>query len=163
MSVTDALDAMRSELPGCACCLCRSEVETGSEHKCRGASRAGRVGSPCRRRHNWCLDGMVAEGAAPVWAEAPRMRPCRCGDAFECDRCAGFPARAMAMRPKTLICVCAPDSDLARVVVEGRAALKLARGSGVMTKAAGERFSARLNALWPSFRPANAPPERAAS
>ncbi len=123
MSVTDALDALRSELPGCALVayadLKSKLVLSTSSAAHRGQEELDRLSSAAQL----VLDGQVAEGAATVWAEAQAEAPADVAMLLSATDARVF-LRAHGDAPEVLICFCAPDSDLARVVVEGRAALK---------------------------------------
>lgn len=121
MSVAEALDAMRSDLPGCALVayadlgsalvLCASTTGKPAQEELDRLSRAAQV----------ALDGALAEGAAPVLdgAGAGRAETAMLLTGSEARVFLRSPGEA----PEALICVCAPDIDLGAVVDCGRAAL----------------------------------------
>lgn len=128
MSVTDALDALRSELPGCALVayadlksklvLSSSAIgQTGQEELDAQSNVAQLV-----------LDGVVAEGAGAVWSAMSPEAPADVAMLLT-GRDARVFIRAAGDAPETLICVCAPDSDLAEVVAKGRKTLTVVQGA----------------------------------
>lgn len=128
MNVAEELDAMRSEVPGCALIaftdlasqlvLCTSAVTNPVQEEMNALSQAALV----------ALDGAFAEGAAPAWgggAEDP---------AQVAMLLTGEEARVFLRSPgnsnEALICVCSPDAALDDVVERGRAALDRIVGQG---------------------------------
>lgn len=122
MDVTEKLDAMRSELPGCSLIaftdlgsklvLCSSAAGKPAQEELDRLSELAHV----------MLDGAVAEGAAPVL------------DGGEGDTRAGTAMllsgneakvfmRAPGVAAEALVCVCAPEADLRKVVDCGRSTL----------------------------------------
>ena len=122
MDVTDKLDALRSELPGCQLVafadlgsklvLCTSAAAKPGQEELDHLSEQAQV----------ALDGAVAEGAAPVLRGGDGDR--RAGTAVLVS---GHDAKVFLRAPgelaEALICVCAPDADLRKVVDCGRSAL----------------------------------------
>ncbi len=124
MSVTDALDALRSELPGCALVayadlksklvLSSSAVGQTGQEELDTQSNAAQL----------LLDGVVAEGAGAVWSATAPDAPADVAMLLTGQTARVF-IRASGDAPETLICVCAPDSDLAAVVAKGRQTLSV--------------------------------------
>lgn len=122
MDVTDKLDALRSDLPGCLLVaftdlgtklvLCTSStVKPGQEELDRLSDLAQAT-----------LDGALAEGAGSVLASGDGDR--RAGTAMlVSDHDAKVFLRAPGEAPEALICVCSPEADLRKVVDCGRSAL----------------------------------------
>ena len=121
MNVVEELDAMRSDVPGCALVaftdlasqlvLCTSSAANPVQEEMNALSKAALV----------ALDGSFAEGAAPVWQGGP-------DDPAELAMLlTGEEARVFLRSPgkpnEALICVCAPDAPLEDVVARGRSAL----------------------------------------
>lgn len=119
MDVTAELDAMRSDLPGCALvafadlatdlALSTSALANPVQEEMNALSQAAKI----------ALDGAFAEGAAPVWGGD--------GPAEVAMLLTGHEARVFLRSPgnpnEALICVCAPDAPLEDVVARGRTAL----------------------------------------
>ncbi|MCV6592576.1 MAG: hypothetical protein OIF48_06470 [Silicimonas sp.] len=119
MALTDALEALRSELPGCAL-VAYADLTSGLV---LGTAAAGHPGQEeldqLAGAAQQALAGAVAEGAAPVWAEA------------------GGPAAVALLATETevrlflradgaaeaLICVLAADGDLPGAMTQARAGL----------------------------------------
>ena len=122
MDVTDKLDAMRGDLPGCSLVafadlgsrivLCASAAAKPAQEELDHLSGLAQT----------VLDGPLAEGAAPVLAQGDGDR--RAGVAMLVS---GADAKVFLRAPgeanEALICVCAPESDLGKVVDCGRATL----------------------------------------
>lgn len=122
MDMTETLDALRSDLPGCSLVaftdlgsrlvLCTS---TGSKPAQEDLDRLSEMAQTV-------LDGPVAEGAAPVLIAGGSD-----GQAGVAMLVSGQEAKVFLRAPgeaaEALICVCAPDADLKKVVDCGRAAL----------------------------------------
>lgn len=122
MDVTDKLDALRSELPGCLLVaftdlgsklvLCTSSAAKPGQEELDRLSELAQV----------ALDGAVAEGAAPALEDGEGDR--RAGTAMlVSDHDAKVFLRAPGQVAEALICVCAPDTDLRKVVDCGRSTL----------------------------------------
>lgn len=120
MSVSDALDAMRAEIPGCTLVafadlsskivLTYSSATNPAREKLDALSAAAHL----------VLDGDVAQGAAPMLGEedeaattAMLLSPSE----------ARVFMRSPGENPEALICVCAPDCNLDVVVDCARATL----------------------------------------
>ncbi|WP_413718020.1 hypothetical protein [Silicimonas sp. MF1-12-2] len=122
MDVTETLDAMRSELPGCSLIaftdlgsklvLCSSSAGKPAQEELDSLSELAQT----------VLDGIVAEGAAPVLENGDGDR--RAGTAMLLS---GTDAKVFLRAPgdaaEALVCVCAPEADLRKVVDCGRSAL----------------------------------------
>ena len=122
MDVTETLDAMRSELPGCSLIaftdlgsklvLCSSSVGKPAQEELDSLSELAQT----------VLDGIVAEGAAPVLENGDGDR--RAGTAMLLS---GTDAKVFLRAPgdaaEALVCVCAPEADLRKVLDCGRSAL----------------------------------------
>ena len=127
MSVTEALDAMRSELPGCS-------LVAFADLKSRLVLSTSAAGSPGQEELDvlsgaaqLALNGAVADSAAPVWAGVDAEAPAATAMLLTGTEARVF-LRAPGQAPEALICVCAPDIDLARVVDTGRATLSRIQG-----------------------------------
>ena len=124
MSVTDALDALRSELSGCAL-VAYADLNS---RLVLSTSAAGHPGQEeldaLSSAAQLVLAGAVAEGGAPVWGgDSPAdMAMLMTGSE------ARVFLRAADAAPEALICVCAPNVDLAQVVSMGRATLTRIQG-----------------------------------
>lgn len=122
MDVTEKLDAMRSELPGCSLIaftdlgsklvLCSSSAGKPAQEELDRLSELAHV----------MLDGAVAEGAAPVLDGG--QGDTRAGTAMLLS---GNEAKVFMRAPgeaaEALVCVCAPEADLRKVVDCGRSTL----------------------------------------
>lgn len=122
MDVTETLDAMRSDLPGCSLVaftdlgsklvLCSSAAFKPAQEELDRLSEIAQT----------VLDGAVAEGAS--MALASDDGDARAGVAMLVS---GNEARVFLRAPgkaaEALVCVCAPDTDLRKVVDCGRATL----------------------------------------
>lgn len=122
MSVTDALDAMRSELPGCAL-VAYADLKSGlvlstSAAALPGQEELDRLSGAAQL----ALDGGVAESAAAVWSKTADNAPADAALLLTGTEARVF-LRAPGAAPEALICVCAPDGDLTRAVSAGRATL----------------------------------------
>lgn len=122
MDVTDKLDALRSDLPGChlvaftdlgsKLVLCTSSAAKPGQEELDHLSELAHV----------ALDGALAEGAAPVLADGDGDR--RAGAAMlVSEHDAKVFLRAPGEAAEALICVCAPGVDLRKVVDCGRSTL----------------------------------------
>ena len=121
MSVTDALDAMRTEVSGCSMVL-YADLKSGLVLSTSAIGQPGQEELDAQSgAAQIALDGLLAEGARPVWAET--------GDAAVEIACflTGNDARVFLRSPgdapEALICLCAPDADLDVVVDCGRRTL----------------------------------------
>lgn len=122
MDVTEKLDAMRSELPGCRIVaftdlgsrlvLCASAAAKPGQEDLDRLSDLAQV----------MLDGAIAEGAAPVLATGEGDRRAGTAMLVSDHECKVF-LRAAGEVSEALVCVCAPNTDLRRVVDCGRATL----------------------------------------
>lgn len=122
MDVTEKLDAMRSEIPGCSLIaftdlgsklvLCSSSAGKPAQEELDRLSELAHV----------MLDGSVAEGAAPVLDQGEGDT--RAGTAMLLS---GNEAKVFMRAPgeaaEALVCVCAPEADLRKVVDCGRSTL----------------------------------------
>ena len=124
MDVTEKLDAMRSELPGCSLI---AFTDLGSK-LVLSASSAGKPAQEELDRlselAHVMLDGAVADGAAPVLERAEGDT--RAGTAMLLS---GSDAKVFMRAPgeaaEALVCVCAPEADLRKVVDCGRSTLDI--------------------------------------
>ena len=122
MTVSEALDAMRLDLPGCSLVayadlssllvLSTSSVLKPMQEQLDALSRAAQI----------ALDGTLAEGAAPVWEDGAAGEPARTALLLT-ETEARVILRAKGDSPEALVCVCTPDSDLGAVIARGQAAL----------------------------------------
>lgn len=122
MNVTDALDAMRSEIAGCS-------MVAFADLKSQLVLSVSALGQPGQEdldalsnAAQLMLDGVVAEGARTVWAEADAEAPADAAMLLTEADVRVF-LKAPGGAPEALICVCASDSDLDRVVQQGRETL----------------------------------------
>ena len=122
MDVTETLDAMLSEIPGCSLAaftdlgsklvLCGSAAVKPAQEELDRLSELAQV----------MLDGPIAEGAAPVLENGDGDR--RAGTAMLLTEVqARVFLRAPGEAAEALVCVCAPDTDLGKVVDCGLSAL----------------------------------------
>lgn len=122
MDMTQALDSLRADLPGCSLVaftdlssnlvLCLSAAAKPAQEEVDRLSAIASV----------VLDGSVAEGAAPVLQSGEGDS--RAGTAMLLtERDAKVFLRQGGDAPEALICICAPDIDLRKVVDCGRATL----------------------------------------
>ena len=122
MSVTDALDAMRSEIPGCSLVafadlnsqlvLSASSLGQPGQEELDALSNAAQL----------VLNGTVAEGAATVWTDTHPDAAAETAMLLTEAEARVF-LRAPGGAPEALICLCAPESDLELVLDKGRATL----------------------------------------
>ena len=122
MNISDAMDALRSEVSGCS-----MVVYTDLSSKLvLGASSVGNPGQEeldaLANAAQLALDGVVAEGAAHVWANAQPEAAAETAMLLTGSEARVF-LRSPGDAPEALICVCAPDSDLDQVLDCGRVAL----------------------------------------
>ena len=122
MDVTEKLDAMRSELPGCSLVaftdlgsrlvLCSSAAAKPGQEELDRLSELAQI----------MLDGVMAESAGPLLETGGGDT--RAGTAMLVS---GVDAkvflRSPGDTPEALVCVCAPDADLRKVVDCGRSTL----------------------------------------
>lgn len=119
MTVTDALDAMRSELQGCTLVaftdlssnlvLCASSAARPAQEELDGLARAAQA----------ALDGTLAEGAAQVWQAKSAQAKADTAMLLSESEARIF-LRAPGESVEALVCVCAPDADLQAVLDCGR-------------------------------------------
>ena len=127
MSVTDALDAMRSEIPGCS-------LVAFADLKSQLVLSASALGQPGQEELDalsnaaqLVLEGAVAESAATVWSDANPDAAAETAMLLTEAEARVF-LRASGGAPEALICVCGPDSDLDLVLQQGRATLARIQG-----------------------------------
>ena len=122
MDVTEALDAMRSDIPGCSLLaftdlgsrlvLCTSAASKPAQEDLDKLSELAQM----------MLSGPVSEGALP--ALAGEGGDVLVGSAMlMSDGDVKVFLRASAEAQEALVCVCAPETDLAKVVDCGRSTL----------------------------------------
>ena len=122
MTVNEALDAMREELPGCSLVaftdlssqlvLCTSSAGRPAQEELDSLSRAAQI----------ALVGAVAEGAGPVWDGDASGEPAETAMLLTGSEARVF-LRSSGDAPEALVCVCSADADLGAVVDSGRVAL----------------------------------------
>ncbi len=122
MNVTDALDAMRSEIAGCS-------LVAFADLKSQLVLSTSAMGQPGQEdldalstAAQLVLDGAVAEGAIPVWSDTRPEAVVETAMLLTESEARVF-LRAPGGAPEALICVCAPDSDIAGIVESGRETL----------------------------------------
>jgi hypothetical protein len=122
MSVSDALDDLRSEIPGCS-------LVAFADLSSRIVLTASSVMKPAREEldalssaAHLALDGSVGEGASSLWGDAGEAAA-ETAMLLSASEARIF-MRSPGENPEALICVCAPDSDLEMVVDCARVALK---------------------------------------
>ncbi len=122
MSVTDALDAMRSDIPGCSL-VAFVDLKSKLVLSTSAAGQPGQeVLDALSGAAQLTLDGIVAEGAANVWAESdPDAKADTAMLLSEAE--ARVFLRSPGAAAEALVCVTAPSSDLEQVVARGRNAL----------------------------------------
>ena len=123
MDVTEALDALRSQMSGCSLVafadlnsklvLCTSSATRLPQEELDHLSQTAHL----------VLEGAVAEGAASVWAETAAGAPAGTAMLLSESEARVF-LRAEGDSSEALVCVCAPDADLEKVVDCGRSTLK---------------------------------------
>ena len=122
MTVSEALDTLRSDVPGCT-------IAAFADLSSRLVLTSSASSKPMQDELNSlsaaaaeALDGALAEGSGPIWG----------GDGTDKPDVAmlltGQEARVFLRSPdnvaEALVCVCAPDSDIAAVLNSGREALQ---------------------------------------
>jgi len=122
MSVTDALDAMRSELSGCslvaytdlssALVLSTSAIGQPGQEELDKLSGAAQL----------VLTGALAEGASSVWTDSDPKAAAETAMLLT-DAEARVFIRSPGDAPEALVCICSPNTDLNAVVDCGRATL----------------------------------------
>lgn len=121
MSVSDALDALRLEIPGCSLVafadLSSKIVLTASSE----TNPARETLDALSAAAHLVLDGPIADGAAPVWGDPDSAAAM--GMLLSSSEARVF-MRSPGENPEALICVCAPDCDLELVVDCARTTLK---------------------------------------
>ncbi|MEO9823208.1 MAG: hypothetical protein ABJF50_02190 [Paracoccaceae bacterium] len=120
MSVSEALDALRSEIPGCSLVafadlsskivLTSSSATNPAREKLDALSAAAHL----------VLDGAIAEGAVPIWGDQNTAETAMLLSSSE----ARVFMRSPGENPEALICVCAPDCNLEVVMDCARSTLK---------------------------------------
>lgn len=122
MNVMEALDALRDHVPGCSVAaftdlssrlvLCASSAVRTGQEDLDALSQAAAL----------LLDGALAEGAGPVWSEA--APGAAAGTAMLLSDAGIRVAMRSSGKPtEALVCLCAPGTDLDRLVGHGRRAL----------------------------------------
>lgn len=121
MSVSDALDALRSEIPGCSLVafadlsskivLTSSSATNPAREELDALSAAAYL----------VLDGSIAEGASPVWGDQNALA--ETAMLLSASEARVF-MRSPGENPEALICVCAPDCNLEAVIDCARSTLK---------------------------------------
>jgi len=122
MTVNEALDNMRAELPGCSLVaftdlssqlvLCASSAGRPAQEELDALSRAAQV----------ALNGAVADGAGALWDKEASGEPAETAMLLTGAEARVF-LRSSGDAPEALVCVCSADADLSAVVDSGRAAL----------------------------------------
>lgn len=122
MSVTDALDAMRSELSGCSL-VAYTDLSSGL------VLSASAIGQPGQEELDTlsgaarqALTDVLADGARSVWSASDPQAPAETAMLLTAAEARVF-IRSPGEAPEALLCVCAPDSDLNAVVDCGRTTL----------------------------------------
>lgn len=123
MDVTEALDALRSQISGCSLVaftdlksklvLCTSTAARLPQEELDQLSQTAHL----------VLDGAVAEGAASVWSEGAGGNSAGTAMLLSASEARIF-LRAQGDSSEALVCVCAPDADLEKVVDCGRSTLE---------------------------------------
>lgn len=121
MSVSNALDDLRAEIPGCS-------LVAFADLSSKIVLTASAATNPAREEldalsvaAHLALDGAVAEGAAPVFEDSGA----NAGTAMLLSATeARVFMRSPGENPEALICVCAPDCNLEVVVDCARTTLK---------------------------------------
>lgn len=122
MSVSEALDDLRSEIPGCS-------LVAFADLSSKIVLTASAAMKPAREEldalsvaAHLALDGAVAEGAAAVWSDTAEALA-ETAMLLSANEARVF-MRSPGENPEALICVCAPDCNLETVVDCARTALK---------------------------------------
>ena len=122
MSVSDELDALRLEIPGCS-------LVAFADLSSKIVLTASSAANPAREEldalsvsAHLALDGAIAQGAAGVWANQ-NDAPAETAMLLNASEARVF-MRSPGENPEALICVCAPDCDLEVVVDCARTTLK---------------------------------------
>lgn len=122
MSVTEALDAMRSELSGCSL-VAYTDLSSGLVLSTSAISQPGQEElDKLSGAAKLSLAGALAEGASAVWAATDPTAPAETAMLLT-DAEARVFIRSPGEAPEALICICAPNSDLNALVDCGRATL----------------------------------------
>lgn len=129
MSIADAMDALRSDVPGCSMVV----YADLSSRLVLGTSTTGTAGQEeldaLAKAAQLALNGAVAESASAVWEERNPGAAAETAMLLTGAEARVF-LRSPGESPETLICVCAPDTDLNLVVDCGRDALDRILGEG---------------------------------
>ena len=122
MSVSEELESLRSELPGCSLVAftdLSSKLVLSSSAAVRPAQEE--LDELSEAAH-LALQGPVAEGAAPVWEDGIGQ------GAGMAMLLTATEARVVVRQPgensEALVCVCSPGADLAKAADRGRATLE---------------------------------------
>jgi hypothetical protein len=115
MSVSEALDSLRSEIPECS-------LVAFADLSSKIVLTASAAMKPAREEldalsaaAHLALDGAVAESAAAVWSSSAADATAETAMLLSANEARVF-MRSPGENPEALICVCAPDCDLERVV-----------------------------------------------
>lgn len=122
MTVSEALDTLRSEVSGCTLAafadLSSRLVLSSSAASKPMQDELDKLSTAAAE----ALDGALADGTASVWNEDGTEKP------DTAMMITGQEARVFLRSPdnvaEALVCVCAPDSDIAAVLTSGREALQ---------------------------------------
>ena len=121
MSVTDALDAMRTEVSGCSMVL-YADLKSGLVLSTSATGQPGQETLDAQSgAAQIALNGLLADGARSVWAEVADVPP-EVACLLTGNEARVF-LRSPGEAPEALICICAPDVDLDTVVDCGRRTL----------------------------------------
>lgn len=122
MSVSDALDDLRSEISGCS-------LVAFADLSSKIVLTASSATNPAREEldalsmaAHLTLDGAIADAAAPVWADQTDARA-EVAMLLSTSEARVF-MRSRGENTEALICVCSPDCDLEGVVDCARSTLK---------------------------------------
>lgn len=120
MSVSDALDTLRSEIPGCSL-VAFADLSSKIVLTASSATQPAREDlDALSAAAHLALDGSIADGAAPVLGgETALAETAMLLSASE----ARVFMRSPGENPEALICVCAPDCNLEMVVDYARTTL----------------------------------------
>ena len=122
MTVSEALDTLRSEVPGCTLAafadLSSRLVLSSSAASKPMQDELDKLSSAAAE----ALDGALADGTTSIWQKDGAEKP------DTAMLITGQEARVFLRSPdnaaEALACVCAPDSDIAAVINSGREALQ---------------------------------------
>ncbi|NNE88032.1 MAG: hypothetical protein HKN27_08145 [Silicimonas sp.] len=122
MSVSEALDSLRSEIAGCSL-VAFADLSSKIVLTASSAMKPAREELDALSAAAYLvLDGAVADGAAAVWGEQSDISAETAMLLSQSE--ARIFLRSPGENPEALICVCAPDCDLNAVVDCARTTLK---------------------------------------